>query len=198
MDTETTSQANAPLHRRPQDTVGYCVECNKLVRRCENAQCPAGHPAQAVAGAIDVAQEEEVPTLPKFNWAAFFMPPLWGASHGAVIAGLIVLPLWIFMDSVLQSAVYRVNAQTPLVSRIGTYAITGVIVVASLALMVWFGKTAWGIAWRRTYGDGVSTIPLETFIKRERAWSWICIPFFVLIVGCAIYYWIVYLPTVFG
>jgi hypothetical protein len=181
--------------RRPQDTIGYCVYCNKLVRRTDKAECPEGHPAEMVSGLIDSPRSEEVPTLPKFNWAAFFMPPIWGASHGAIIAGLIVIPLWLFMDSNIQSAVWRVGAATPIWTRVGVYVLTTFVVLASLALMGWFGKTGWGIAWRREYEDGTSTKSMETFIKRERIWYWICIPLFLALLGLAIYYWIAFLPT---
>jgi len=170
------------------------MACNDLVRRTPQATCEHGHPAEIVYGALDVAADEAVPQLPRFNWAAFFMPPIWGASHGAVVAGLIVLPLWLFLDSNVQSAVYGIDAQTPLGTRIGVYGMTALIALLTIALMVWFGRTGWGLAWRRHYGDGDSDMPMAEFMRREKRWYWICIPFFFALLGLAIYYWIAFLP----
>ncbi|MCL2491589.1 MAG: hypothetical protein FWE87_02425 [Coriobacteriia bacterium] len=180
--------------RLPQDTIGFCMACNGLVRRTAKGTCERDHPADIIYGALDLPQDEEVPQLPRFNWGAFFMPPIWGASHGAVVAGLIVLPLWLFLDSTIQSAVYGVGAETALWTRIGVYAMTALVTLFTLALMFWFGRTGWGLAWRRRYGDGTSNMPTEEFIKRERRWYWICIPFTFALLGFAIYYWIAFLP----
>ena len=184
--------------RRPQDTVGFCMACNELVRRTPKADCPHDHPAEIVFGALDVAPDEDIPQLPRFNWAAFFMPPIWGVAHGAPVAGLIVLPLWLFLDSNIQSAVYGVDAATPLSMRIGVYAMAGLIALLTMALMVWFGKTGWGVAWRRQYGDGQSSTSMKQFVKEERRWYWVCIPLFFILLGYAIFYWITILPGVYG
>jgi len=200
MDTDnadTNKQAVEHPARRPEDTVGFCLECNKLVRRNRKAQCEQGHPLQAIRGALDVAPDEEMPVLPKFHWGAFFMPPIWGAWHGVVIAGLIVLPLWLFLDSNIQSAVYRVGPETPFWTRMGVYFMTALVTICTVGLMAWFGKTGWGIAWRREYGDGTSTKTMTEFIKRERIWYWFCIPLFFALLGLAIYYWITILPETF-
>ena len=194
MERDTTKQST----RRPEDTIGFCLECNALVRRDREAQCIHGHSAHAVMGALDLAPDEEVPTLPKFNWGAFFMPPIWGAGHGIVVAGLIVLPLWLFLDSNIQSAVYRVGPETPFWARIGVYLVTTVVALCTVGLMAWFGKTGWGIAWRREYADGTSTRTMGEFMARERRWYWFCIPLFFILLGLAIYYWNAFLPAAFG
>ena len=186
------------MEKRPQNSVGYCIYCNKLVRRTEKAKCPdEAHPAEGIQGVMWVREDEPVPALPEFHWGAFFMPPIWGAAHGIVIAGLIVLPLWLFLDNNLQSAVYRVSDVTPFWTRIGVYFLAVFCTVASIALMVWFGRTAWGVAFRRAYHGDEQQRPFDAFLRRERIWYWICIPFFFVLLAVAIYYWLTILPTEF-
>jgi hypothetical protein len=126
------------------------------------------------------------------------MPPIWGASHGVVVAGLVVLPLWLFLDSVIQSAVYGVGIETPFWTRIGVYAMAVLLTVITVAFMAWFGKTGWDIAWRREYGDGTSKKSMDEFIRREKLWYWICIPFFFALLGYAIFFWITMLPHTYA
>ncbi len=42
--------------------------------------------------------------LPRFNLAAFLMPPIWGPAHGQWV-GALFLPIWLFADSAIASAV---------------------------------------------------------------------------------------------
>jgi hypothetical protein len=184
--------------RLPQDTIGFCFECNGLVRRNAKAECENGHRSDVVIGAYDVAPEDEIPALPSFNWGAFFMPPIWGASHGVVISGLLVLPLWLFLDTTIQNAVYEVGSQTPEMTRYGVYAMTVLLTVLTIAFMAWFGKTGWAIAWRKEFEDGTSPLSMDEFIKREKRWYWICIPLFFALLGYAIFYWMTILPGVRG
>ncbi|MCL2025031.1 MAG: hypothetical protein FWG78_04580 [Coriobacteriia bacterium] len=195
---DTGSVARGIAHKRPQESVGYCVYCNKLVRRTAQAACPNDeHPGEGVQGIMWLSEDEPVPVLPKFHWGAFFMPPIWGAAHGVVIAGLVVLPLWLFLDNNIQSAVYRVGAATPFWTRMGVYFLTVFCTLASIALMTWFGRTAWGLSWRREYHDGTSSRTFENFMRRERIWYWICIVLFILLLGVALYYWQAVLPGEF-
>jgi len=186
---------NVRVAQRPEDTVGFCMACGDVVRRTAQGTCEAGHPADLIYGAQTVERNDSLPKLPRFNWGAFFMPPIWGASHGMVIAGLIVLPIWLFMDSTLQSAVYGVDATSPLATRIGVYAMAALIVLVTLALMYWFGRTGWGLAWRRHFADGTSALSMDEFIAREKRWYWVCIPLFFILLGLAVFYWIAFLPA---
>lgn len=183
-----------PRDLRPDQTFGYCVYCNELVKRTPKAECPNGHPAEGVAGAITAEGFEVEPTLPKFNWSAFLMPPLWGAGHGAIIPGLIVLPLWLFMDQSIQSAVIRTDASTPLFTRIGVWVLAMVITVLTVGIMYWFGRMGWGLAWRRQYGNGDSSLPFDQFVKRQRRWMWVSAPLFIVLWGMGVYYWLYKLP----
>jgi hypothetical protein len=182
-------------NRRAQDTGGYCQHCNAIVARNEQGFCkPAGHPPEGVYGLVDLTEEGQVPyELPRFNWAAALMPPVWGVMHGAW-AGFIVLPLWLFVDSVISAAVYKIPAGTPPLTRVLVWAVTVLVVAGTAGLMYWFGRRGWGIAWRRTFGknaDGLDTnaASIKTFIARERRWFWICAPLFVVIFALAGVYW---------
>lgn len=182
---------------RPENTAGYCVFCNKIVRRNEAAECIEGHPEFGVSGLIEVAAGQNPPYLPRFNWAAFLMPPIWGIAHGAY-AGIIVLPLWLFMDSVLRSAVYGVGPSTPLLTRVGVYAMAVLIVALTIGLMGWFGSRGWGLAWRKQYGSGRSQMPFDIFIKKQRRWIWFCAPWAIALLGLGVYYWLAILPAQMG
>lgn len=172
---------------RPQDTVGYCSVCNKLVRRTKDAACVNGHPQEFMHGAHIVAQGEEVPVLPKFNWGAFFMGPLWGPAYG-VWAGMIVLPLWLFMDSSLRS-VASLTPDTLLRGRILTWGMAILIIVATLAIMAWMGRTGYGIAWSRVYQTGISEKSYASFLRSQRWWAFGGGLLFFIFVAGAVYYW---------
>lgn len=178
---------------RPEDTVGYCVMCNKLVRRTKKAACENGHPDYAVQGAQVLAEGEPVPQLPKFNWGAFFMPPIWGPAYG-VWAGMIVLPLWLFTDSVIRAAVYGLGPDAALSAKIVTYGLAVLIPVLTIALMAWVGSRGWGMAWKRVYKTGMSDVSFETFKKRQRIWAVCGALGFIALLMLAVLYWVYVLP----
>lgn len=180
---------------RPEQTIGYCAYCNKLVRRMPDAGCPNDHPAIGVSGVALIGQDEDIPVLPRFNWAAFAMPPLWGAGHGSFVAGLIVLPMWLFMDQAIQSAVFRLSSTTPAIIRVGVYGLAVAIVGLTLALMFWFGSRGWGLAWRKEYEDGTSQKTFAEFIIQQKRWAWVCVPLALFLFGYALYYWLTILPA---
>lgn len=177
----------------PQDTIGYCALCNKLVRREAGAVCPNGHESQYVLGAQILPRDAETPELPVFNWGAFFMPPIWGPAHGNLVAGL-VLPLWLFMDSALQAAIYGIGEGASLAALIAYRGGAALIVIVTLALMFWYGRRGWGTAWSFVYRTGASKKSFERF-KREQFWWAIAtgLMFVGMIVG-AVFYWTNYLP----
>jgi hypothetical protein len=39
--------------------------------------------------------------IPRFNWGAFFIPPIWGVANGQW-PGVFFLPLWVFIDNMLR------------------------------------------------------------------------------------------------
>lgn len=177
----------------PQDTIGYCAICNSLVRRGRKAVCPNGHEAQYVQGAQMYPRDKDIPELPRFNFGAFFMPPLWGPAHGSWVAGL-VLPLWLFVDSVLQTAVFGIGEGASLGTKIFLRGGAGIVVFFTLALMFWFGRRGWGLAWAWEYRTGASKRTWEQFRRKELYWTIFSTLLFLATIAGAIYYWVNYLP----
>jgi len=154
----------------------YCVLCDRIVERAADGRCgrnPA-HPAAALSGRIVLGPADPVPALPRFNLAAFLVPPVWGPAHRQW-AGAIFLPMWLFMDSVIASARGR-----------GTAVIAGaaLVVVATLAAQAWFAKRANGLAWREV----AETTSVDAFARRQRIWAAVSIPLFLLLMGWGVYY----------
>lgn len=152
---------------------GYCVVCDRIVAREEGGACPEGHPAEAVSGKILLSSDETVPQLPRFNWAAFALPPVWGPAHGQLV-GVIFLPIWLFADSAISVA--------------GRNAFTAVVAVlvaaATLGFQAFFAKRANGVAWRRVCDE----MSIEEFARRQRIWALACVPVGVALLGWAIFY----------
>lgn len=188
------AQAKKHIELSPEDTIGYCVGCNKLVRRTKKAECENGHPEFMVHGAQVVEKGTETPKLPRFNWGAFFMPPLWGPAYG-VWAGVIVLPLWLFTDSVLRGAVYGISPHAATSAKIVTYGLAVVMPLLTVALMAWVGSRGWGMAWRRTFKTGHDEVTFSQFKKRQYVWAVLATVLFCLLFAAAIYYWITILPA---
>ncbi len=154
--------------------IGYCALCDKMVERCTDDTCPAGHPEDAMFGRIILDQGEPVPQLPRFNLGAFLVPFIWGPGHGQWV-GALFLPIWLFMDSIIVSAISGPTALK--------FA-AAFVVVATVAFEAHFAKTANGMAWRRVH----KKMTVEEFVRRERAWTLAMVPLFVLFVAWAVYF----------
>lgn len=153
---------------------GYCVYCDRIVERRSDGACPQGHPAQAVTGRIPLGDGEAVPSLPRFNLAAFLMPPIWGPAHGQWV-GAVFLPIWLFMDSIIASA-GRGGAATEVAAVL--------VVGATIAFMAFFAKRANGLAYRRV----CERVSVADYVRREKLWAVASLPFAVAIIGWALYY----------
>ncbi|NTW28481.1 MAG: hypothetical protein HGA39_03855 [Coriobacteriia bacterium] len=160
---------------------GYCAYCDRLVVRGKDGDCDSGHPAQAITGNIVLIDGEPVPSLPRFNLAAFLIPPIWGPAHGEW-TGVIFLPIWLFMDSVIASA----EGGGPL--RLITASI---VVLITLAFQFWFGRRGNGLAFRRV----CDRVRIDDFVKRQRIWAAVAVPAFALLLGWAFYFHLVLEPT---
>jgi len=160
---------------------GYCVQCNRIVERDQWGACANGHPAEAVTGRIMLTAEEPLPVLPRFNLAAFLIPPVWGPAHGQW-AGAFFLPIWLFADSTVVSS---------LDSGLGPKLVAVAVVVATLAAQLWFASRANGLAWRRVCDH--TSIP--EFLARQRVWAIAAIPAALLLIGWALWFDVVYRPA---
>jgi hypothetical protein len=172
--TGETPWAGAEAARLVLRSAGYCVLCDRIVERSANGECPAAHPAAAISGNIELDDDEPVPQLPRFNVAAFLVPPIWGPFHGQWV-GVIFLPLWLFVDNVVGASNGR-----------GTGSAVGgaFVVVATLAAQAFFAKRANGVGWRRV-ADRVS---VPDYVRRERVWAWVSASLFAALLGWVAYY----------
>jgi len=166
-------------------TAAYCVHCDALVERQPDGTCPAGHPAQALTGRIMLDVDEPVPTLPRFNLAAFLIPPIWGPAHG-IWAGAIFLPIWLFADSVIVSAVRS--------GERGQWIGAALVMLATLAFEYFFARRANGVAFRRIMHKTTA----EEYVRRQRTWALVSIPVAAVLVGWGVYFDMVLGPTLKG
>ncbi len=110
-----------------------------------------------------IKQEEEfLKGIPRFNLAAFLLPPIWGPVHG-FWATLFFYPLWIFVDNLLY-AVYI--DPTPF-----TVIMAVVAILALAAGTAAFSVVSQPLAYHRAAAKGVSK---EQYLKRQRIWAVVC------------------------
>ena len=127
--------------------------------------------------AEEVAREDEfMAGIPRFNLAAFLLPPIWGPAHGNWIT-ILYYPLWVFVDNCIYSAYTMRTA--------GSIAIAVVMVVALAAATWMFAMVAGPMAAHRAAERGISK---ETYIKRQRIWAVVCVILAALMLGFATYY----------
>ncbi len=120
--------------------------------------------ARDTGGAHDVAEHCEASesggadvALPRFNWGAFLIPPVWGIAHGQW-AGVFFLPLWIFVDNVLRGP--------QLLGAAGVVA-GWLLAAATLGIQAAYAAHANEHAWRRAAG----TVTVERFVRAQRRWA---------------------------
>lgn len=158
--------------------VGYCAYCDRLVERTMDGGCPVeGHGTRALTGRIVLLADEPVPVLPRFNLAAFLIPPIWGPAHGQWI-GAVFLPIWLFMDSIIAQQSYGGN-----VTRIAAMGVVGLTV----AFQVWFGLRGNGLAFRRVWDKTT----VDAFVRGQRIWAVVSVPVAAALVGWAVYFHLV-------
>ena len=162
-------------------TAGYCVLCDRIVVREPDGSCPKGHPAEAMSCRIVLADDEPVPSLPRFNIGAFFMPPIWGPAHGQWV-GALFHPIWLFMDSIVGT----VNS-----GGIPTLVAAPTVIAITLAFQAFFAKRANGVAYRAV----CDRMSVAEFRRRQFWWAVGCVPAAILLVAWALWFDVVVRPT---
>ena len=172
VDTDTATRGSEAA-RLTLRSAGYCVLCDRIVERLPEGGCPAGHEAAVVSGRIELDGDEPVPCLPRFNLAAFALPPVWGPAHGQWV-GAIFLPLWLFTDSIVETALQG-----------GPEAQFGALIAVSFtfAAQAFFAKRGNGVAWRHV----AARMTVAEYVRRERVWVALAAP-----VGAALLAWAAY------
>lgn len=122
------------------------------------------------------AEKEFLQGIPRFNIAAFLLPPIWGPVHGFWIT-ILFYPLWLFADNMIYAAYAD---SSPL-----TIALAVLVGAVLLAGMVAFSLISQPIAYHHAAEKGVSK---EQYLKRQRIWTVVCVVLAALMVGLATYY----------
>lgn len=95
--------------------------------------------------------------LPRFNWGAFFVAPIWGVWYG-LWAGVFFLPAWAFVDNVVRG---------PKAFGVWSTVLGWSMVAATLALQYVFARTANRALWHRTRG----TLERDRYLRHQRYWA---------------------------
>jgi len=161
--------AAARLALEDDRDVGFCVVCDRFVERGASGECPLGHSPHLVAGDHLLKPGEDLPTMPRFNIAAFLIPPLWGVWYGQW-AGVFFVPLWIFTQNAWEAVQGRSFAW-----YVPAYA----ILVVNVLFMLFFARKANGLAYRHV----CKKQSLQTFLARQRIWAAAAVVFWVVVIA---------------
>jgi len=95
--------------------------------------------------------------IPRFNWGAFFIPPIWGVANGQW-PGVFFLPLWVFIDNVLRGP-----------QPFGVWGVAAGWALAALTLGAQglYAANANRLAWHKAAGR----LSPEQFARRQRVWG---------------------------
>lgn len=127
-----------------------------------------------VEGRTQLGSGDPLPALPRFSWAAFALPPVWGPAHGQW-AGAAFLPIWLFLDNIVLAAMSR---------GVGLKVAAVLVLLATLGFQLFFAKRANGQAWRRVC-DHES---IGSFIAAQRRWAMLCVPLGVALLLWALWF----------
>lgn len=174
IDEAATTPAGEHAARLDVRRAGHCALCDRLVVRAADGTCDRGHPAEAISGNVILIEGESPPRLPRFNWAAFLVPPVWGPFHGLWV-GAIFLPLWLFADSIVAASAGRG------VSGIAGSVFVGAVTIAAQA---WFAKRANGLAWRRVSDH----VDVDAFVRQQKTWVAPMVALATLLYGWGVFY----------
>jgi len=127
-------------------------------------------PDDIVGGEASSTEESVRLEIPKFNWGAFFIPPIWGIVNRQWW-GVLFLPAWVFVDNMLRSE-----------STLGAWTTVagGGMAVATLALQTVYARLADSLALRR-----VQTIAeYDRYMRYRRVWA---VAGFLVVVGMGVW-----------
>lgn len=166
--------------RLPVRFAGYCDACHCIVECTAGGDCPQGHDANTVSGRLVLVDDDPLPRLPRFNWAAFLLPFIWGPAHELWV-GLVFLPAWLFMKTIISAA-----EKAGIPPTLGSV----IVVVFTLAAQASFAKRANGLAYRRE----IEWRSAEEYIRRERVWAGASASVVALLVVWVVWFEIVVAP----
>lgn len=167
------AKVDVPRARPGMRLVGYCRACRCFVELGENLEDPCGHGRHDMAIIMELPVDKPIYHIPRFNWGAFLMPPIWGAGHGQVFA-VVVYPMWLMVDNLLWAALHgRASMALAVLALAGT-----------LAFMFFYARTANYVGYMRVLA---SKSPDE-YCAAERRWAVACAVIAVFMVAFATWY----------
>ncbi len=114
--------------------------------------------------------------LPRINWGALLMPPIWGPAHGFWVT-VLYYPAWLVADNVFYGAFQE---QTVL-----SFVIAALTFVLLLGITIAFAIVAQPIAAHRAEDRGISR---ADYLKRQRIWAIASALIGLVMIGLATYY----------
>ena len=129
------------------------------------------------------AEEQFMKGLPRFNVAAFLLPPIWGPAHG-FWATIVFYPLWLFADNMF----YAAYANPSVLS----VALALVVLVALVAATAAFAVVSQPLAAHRAEDSGIVR---QAYLRRQRKWAVGCAVGGAVMLVLATYYNLVIRPT---
>lgn len=132
----------------------------------------------------DIEREQEfLKGMPRFNVAAFLLPPIWGPAHG-MWPTILFYPIWLFADNMF----YAAFAAPSVLSIAGALFVLVTLMTGTIA----FAIVAQPLAAHRAESMGVSR---ETYLRRQRWWAVACAIAGAIMLALATYYNLVIRPT---
>ena len=132
----------------------------------------------------EIAEEQKfLKGLPRVNWGAFFMPPIWGPAHGIWVT-ILFYPAWLFADNIFY---WAFTTPTPL-----SVILALLVFTTLLAITIVFAIVSQPFAAHRAESMGITR---EVYLRRERWWALASIAIGVVFIVLATYYNLVMRPT---
>jgi hypothetical protein len=143
------------------------------------AEQPPADPAIAVASPAPIAEQGfgvgEMPdSVYRFNWGAFFLPPVWGIVYGAwpvVTLWMLTLLVPLFATSLFGLAESGSTAAALATATVITEIIVGIA-------RLWIGANASTWVWKREaarlqfFEGSQPRFSVGKFLSRQRVWLW--------------------------
>lgn len=130
------------------------------------------------------AEQKFMKGLPRFNIAAFLMPPIWGPAHGFWVT-ILYYPIWLFVDNLFYATYIDPQPLAVVFSILAFVALLGITIV--------FAIVSQPIAAHRAQDKGVTR---AVYLRRQRWWAIGCAIAAVVMLSLATYYNLVIRPTV--
>lgn len=132
-----------------------------------------------------IKQEEKfMKGLPRINWAAFLLPPIWGPPHGFWVT-ILFYPAWLICDNVIYGA-YEAPSWLSIL-----FAVLALAVMVAVTLA--FAVVSQPIAAHRAQDKGISR---SDYLKKQRVWAIGCLIGGIAMIAFATYYNLVIRPGV--